>query len=57
MGAGVADPANTPPDFLEQLYGELSPEGPDHYRVVVAKLATMHVEGPALTVAGLPESG
>lgn len=50
---GVIDPANAPPEFLEQLYGELSPDGPEHYRVVVEKLAKMHVEGPTLTVADL----
>ena len=49
----VVDPDNTPPEFLERLYGELSPDGPQHYPVVVAKLAKMHVEGPTLTVADL----
>jgi pimeloyl-ACP methyl ester carboxylesterase len=37
-----------PPDFLRDSYGELSPDGPDHYPVVVAKLAAMHAQEPAL---------
>lgn len=51
--AGVIDPDNAPPAFLERLYGELSPDGPDHYPVVVAKLAKMHLEGPTLEAADL----
>jgi pimeloyl-ACP methyl ester carboxylesterase len=50
---GVIDPDNTPPEFLERLYGELSPDGREHYPVVVAKLAKMHREGPTLVVADL----
>jgi pimeloyl-ACP methyl ester carboxylesterase len=50
---GVVDPDNTPPEFLARFYGELSPNGPEHYPVVVAKLARMHVEGPTLTLADL----
>lgn len=46
---GVVDPENTPPEFLERLYGELSPDGPEHYPIVAAKLAKMHIEGPTLT--------
>lgn len=47
---GVIDPDNIPPEFLARLYGELSPDGAQHYPVVVAKLAKMHTEGPTLTV-------
>jgi pimeloyl-ACP methyl ester carboxylesterase len=54
---GVLDPANAPPEFLERLYGELSPDGPDHYRVVVAKLQQLHAEGPAMTVSELNQIG
>ncbi|HEY2398544.1 MAG TPA: alpha/beta hydrolase [Solirubrobacteraceae bacterium] len=50
---GVVDPDNAPPAFLARLYGELSPDGPEHYAVVVAKLAKMHVEEPTLAVADL----
>ncbi len=50
---GVIDPANTPPAFLERLYGELSPDGPEHYQVVVAKVAKMHLEGPTLAAVDL----
>jgi pimeloyl-ACP methyl ester carboxylesterase len=42
--AGVLD--GEPPDFLEQSYAELSPDGPDHYQVVVGKLAAMHAPNP-----------
>lgn len=38
-----------PPDFLRQSYGELSPDGIDHYDVVVAKLEAMHAQEPAVT--------
>ena len=54
---GVVEPDNTLPEFLARFYGELSPNGPEHYPVVVAKLATMHVEGPTLTVADLNRIG
>ncbi len=50
---GVLDPDHTPPEFLERLYGEVSPDGPEHYPVVVAKLAQMHAEGPTLTATDL----
>lgn len=51
--SGVIDPDNPPPDFLAVSYGELSPDGPEHYPVVVAKLAKMHTEEPTLTAADL----
>ena len=54
---GVVDPDNTPPEFLERFYGELSPDGPEHYPVVVAKLAKMHLQGPTLAVADLNRIG
>jgi pimeloyl-ACP methyl ester carboxylesterase len=54
---GLIDPDNTPPEFLADLYGELSPVGRERYPVVVAKLAQMHVEGPTLTVADLNRIG
>jgi pimeloyl-ACP methyl ester carboxylesterase len=48
---GVLD--GEPPDFLEGSYAELSPDGPGHYPVVVAKLAAMHAAEPAFTTADL----
>ena len=45
----VIDPSNEPPEFLERLYGEVSPDGAGHYRVVVDKLARMHIEEPTLS--------
>ncbi len=43
------DPGNEPPAFFSKLYAEVSPDGPDHYPVVVAKLARMHVQEPSLS--------
>ena len=45
----VIDPDNEPPEFLARLYAEVTPDGPDHYPVVVEKLARMHVREPSLT--------
>ena len=33
------DPANAPPDFFATSYGEVSPDGIEHYPAVVEKLA------------------
>lgn len=38
-----------PPEFLRQMYGEVSPDGVAHYDVVVAKVAADHARQPALT--------
>jgi pimeloyl-ACP methyl ester carboxylesterase len=48
---GVLD--GEPPDFLERSYGELSPDGPGHYGVMVAKLGAMHASEPTFTPADL----
>lgn len=50
---GVIDTDEPPPEFLARLYGELSPDGPDHFPVVTAKLNRMHAEEPTLTTADL----
>ena len=47
------DPTNEPPGFLKKLYEEVSPDGVDHYSVVVAKLAQMHLREPTLTTSDL----
>jgi pimeloyl-ACP methyl ester carboxylesterase len=52
---GVVDPDNVPPEFLARLYSEVSPDGPEHYPVVVAKLAEMHRHGPTLTTADVSQ--
>jgi pimeloyl-ACP methyl ester carboxylesterase len=44
---GVLD--GEPPAFLRASYGELSPDGIEHYDVVVAKLAEMHAREPRVT--------
>jgi pimeloyl-ACP methyl ester carboxylesterase len=53
--AGVLD--GEPPEFLRESFGELSPDGIGHYDVVVAKLAAMHADEPALTEADLGQIG
>lgn len=50
---GVIDPENKPPEFLARLYEEVSPDGAEHYPVVVDKLARMHAEDPALSTSDL----
>jgi pimeloyl-ACP methyl ester carboxylesterase len=49
----VIDPSNEPPEFLARLYAEVSPDGADHYQVVVDKLAQMHLAEPTLTTVDL----
>jgi pimeloyl-ACP methyl ester carboxylesterase len=48
---GVLD--GEPPEFLHDSYNELSPDGPEHYATIVAKLAAMHADQPAFTVTDL----
>lgn len=48
---GVLD--GEPPAFLRASYGELSPDGIEHYEVVVSKLAEMHERDPRLTAEQL----
>ena len=50
---GVIDSTEKPPDFMAASYGEVSPDGPGHFPVVVEKLAQMHLNDPALTAADL----
>ncbi len=51
----VIDPSNEPPEFLARLYAEVSPDGADHYQVVVDKLARMHLYEPTLAADDLGE--
>jgi pimeloyl-ACP methyl ester carboxylesterase len=50
---GVIAPDNEPPEFLARLYEDVSPDGADHYPVIVAKLAQMHTEEPTLAASDL----
>ena len=43
------DPTDEPPAFLLASYGEVSPDGSEHYTVVHKKLNQMHLDGPQLT--------
>jgi pimeloyl-ACP methyl ester carboxylesterase len=47
------DPDLEPPEFLAASYAEVSPDGPQHYSVVVEKLAQMHLQGPTLEASDL----
>jgi pimeloyl-ACP methyl ester carboxylesterase len=47
------DPNASPPEVLARGYAELSPDGPDHFPVVSAKLARMNWEEPTLTASDL----
>ncbi|MGH2963126.1 MAG: alpha/beta fold hydrolase [Solirubrobacterales bacterium] len=47
------DPDASPPDVLAEGYAELSPDGPDHFPVVHAKLARMNWEEPTITASEL----
>lgn len=50
---GVIDPEIQPPEFLARLYAEVCPDGAEHYPVIVAKLAQMHLDGPTLAAGDL----
>ncbi|MGH7271800.1 MAG: alpha/beta fold hydrolase [Polyangiaceae bacterium] len=47
------DPNVAPPEFMVKSYGEVSPDGVEHYPAVVAKLAQAHAEGPTFSAADL----
>jgi pimeloyl-ACP methyl ester carboxylesterase len=47
------DPNASQPEVLARGYAELSPDGPDHFPVVSAKLARMNWEEPALAASEL----
>lgn len=51
----VADPYAAPPEFFATLYGEVSPDGPEHFPVVARKLARMHAEEPTLAASALSD--
>lgn len=46
---GVIDSSAAPPDFMAASYGEVSPDGVEHFPIVVEKLARLHLTEPALT--------
>jgi pimeloyl-ACP methyl ester carboxylesterase len=47
------DPANEAPEFMHAAYGEVSPDGVEHYPVVLEKMARTHLIEPTLTQADL----
>jgi pimeloyl-ACP methyl ester carboxylesterase len=49
------DPNIEPPESLARLYEDVSPAGPDHYQVVVDRLARMHLDSPTFTVDDLEQ--
>ncbi|AZS35741.1 Pimeloyl-[acyl-carrier protein] methyl ester esterase [Microbacterium lemovicicum] len=42
-----------PPDFMSDAYAEVSPDGRDHWRVVVAKSAALHAVAPTVSTTDL----
>ena len=48
---GVLD--GDPPDFMAEAYGEVSPDGPEHWETVVAKAKRMHQSEPDLAFEDL----
>jgi pimeloyl-ACP methyl ester carboxylesterase len=50
---GAIDPDASLPEVLARGYAELSPDGPDHFPVVSAKLARMNWEEPTLDASDL----
>ena len=46
---GVLDNDDAPPEFMRDSYAEVSPDGREHFDVVMAKLAAEHANEPALT--------
>jgi pimeloyl-ACP methyl ester carboxylesterase len=52
---GVIVPGADPPAFFARMYGELSPDGADHFPVVAAKLDRMHTDEPSLSHDALAE--
>jgi pimeloyl-ACP methyl ester carboxylesterase len=50
---GAIEPDANPPEVLARGYAELSPDGPDHFPVVSAKLARVNWEEPTLTHSDL----
>jgi pimeloyl-ACP methyl ester carboxylesterase len=47
--AGVLDNDAAPPEFMRDSYAEISPDGREHFDVVMAKLADEHAHQPSLT--------
>ncbi|MGH8983269.1 MAG: alpha/beta fold hydrolase [Acidimicrobiia bacterium] len=47
------DPNIEVPQFLADTYGEVSPDGVEHFPVLIEKLAQMHAEEPTLTAKDL----
>lgn len=47
--ASAIEPGNGTPAFLISSYGEVSPDGKEHFMVVEKKLDLMHALGPTLT--------
>lgn len=48
INGGVLKHDEVPPQFLADSYAEISPDGKDHYPVVVKKINAMHVKNPSL---------
>lgn len=42
-------PVAMPPDFMIEMYADVSPDGKDHLPIVLEKLNDMHAKGPTLS--------
>jgi pimeloyl-ACP methyl ester carboxylesterase len=49
----IEDTKSNPPAFMADMYGEVSPDGKEHYAVIAKKLAATHVSEPSLTAESL----
>ena len=45
--------AGDPPEFMAEAYGQVSPDGVEHWPVVVEKARRMHVDEPAVALEDL----
>lgn len=50
---GVIDGSTDAPDLMHTMYGEVSPDGIDHFPIVLAKMAAEHLIEPAMTTDDL----
>ena len=51
--SSAIEPSDRPPAFLIDSYGQISPDGPEHFLVVHRKLDEMHARGTRLTTDDL----
>lgn len=50
---GVIDGSTDAPEFMHTMYGEVSPDGSDHFSAVLAKMAAEHLAAPEMSAQDL----